>query len=198
MPLLVPDVRCFKNKITGTATRESIHNSMRGEDIKKHRNGATLYVNGVMFSNLHPITDARIFKVEDCPLDLNLQLLDGSGTYTQVKVRNTDKQRKSCFKTMKAAAPSLKITKGNYRTSHHSSTQTNYIIALGRKKRKMMAPNKTFRFQLEEEEHDISKLASDMELLTEKDFKSTSEHIKKMESVSIHFSHCDKLTFLTL
>ena len=57
----------------------------------------------------------------------------------------------------------------------------------------MMAPNKTFRFQLEEEEHDISKLASDMELLTEKDFKSTSEHMKKMESVSIHFSHCDKV-----
>ena len=47
MPLLVPDVCCFENKITGTATRESIHNSMRGEDVKKHRNGATSYVNGV-------------------------------------------------------------------------------------------------------------------------------------------------------
>ena len=34
----------------------------------------------------------------------------------------------------------------------------------------MMAPNKTFKFQLEEEEHDISKLASDMELLMNKNF----------------------------
>ena len=55
MPLLV------------TATRESIYNSMRGEDIKKHRNGATSNVNGVIFSNLHPKIDARIVKVEDYP-----------------------------------------------------------------------------------------------------------------------------------
>ena len=74
MPLLVPDVCCFKYKITGTATRKSIYNSMRGEDVKKHRNGATSNVNGVIFSNLHPKIDACIVKVKDYPVHWDLFL----------------------------------------------------------------------------------------------------------------------------
>ena len=192
MPLLIPDVRCYQNefqKIEAPAIK-FIHKSMTTVDVFKHRHGGTSYVNGAIFSNAHPKTDARIFKAEDYPLDLNLKLLDGSRTFTQVKVRNADKRKQSSFNTMKAAAPILKKTKPNCRTSHYSSTKTNYMIAFGRKKQQIMNSNRDFRFQLGKEEHNITKLASEMEVLMEKDFKLTLEHMKEMESVSTDNPTC--------
>ena len=119
MPLLLPDYNCYNAK--QSVTREHLHKFMTGRDKNKFKTGATCYVDGMIFSDNHPKIDALIFDKEDYPLNLKLDVLDGTDTHPYVKVRMADKRRNSLFQVFTAASQSPKSMIPNCRTSHGSS-----------------------------------------------------------------------------
>jgi hypothetical protein len=182
MPLLLPDLNVANPE--EPVTYENMHKPMDGIDQFKFRKGGTCYVDGVIFSHQHPKTDALVIKHTDFPLNLKLKLLDGSNEFTYVKVRTADRRKTSVFKSFGAASHQFKSITPNSRHKHKSANSEHYMIAFGMKNGKQMESNKKLLFKLNMIEYGISKLAADIEDAMEKDFSTTLQNIRDMESVS--------------